>query len=265
MALNLITNPPTVLATDTDWTDLVARSDINMIGHGLSIPIFTLGNWETGALEPIVKEGSIIEVGGSFYQADSDTVLTADTGLSDGLCHIKLVPAGAGATVVPTLTSDALPTWDAEKGGWYDTDDKFLPFVMTKSSTSYTAKGEYVGQTALIIHYVNGGAYFSGDTSFGGNISSNLQMVGSLLPKTSIGGNEETISGGSYYELPRGCFNIFGVNNLLTIRFLQGGVWYDSNLSGNTDGVGGFVMSTGSNVRVYNDTGSPYTFRYHSF
>jgi len=148
MALLLITNPPTTLAVSSDWTDLVTRSSGNMLGHGLSIPIFTLNYWNSSATVPTVAEGAIIETGGSFYQADSDTALTLESGLTDGTVHIKLVPAGGGASVVPTITNDSIPTWDGNKAGWYDSDDKFLPYEMTKSGTSYTAKKEYIDQDA---------------------------------------------------------------------------------------------------------------------
>jgi hypothetical protein len=153
MALTLITNPPTTLAISSDWTTLVTRSNGNMLGHGLSIPIFTLTNWDGTTTRPLIAEGSIIEVGGSFYQADADTAIVDEGGISDGTVHIKLIP-GAGTpdplTVVPTLTNDALPSWDANKAGWYTGANKYLPFEMTKASAVYTVKSEYIDQNKLI-------------------------------------------------------------------------------------------------------------------
>jgi len=150
MALLLITNPPTTLGDSSEWTELVLRSTGNMLGHGLSIPIFTLTNWDATTTKPQIAEGSIIEVGGSFYQADADTALTDEGGLSDGTCRIKLVPAGGGGSVVPTLTNDSIPAWDANKAGWYDSDDKFLPHEMEKASAVYTVKSEYIAQSKTI-------------------------------------------------------------------------------------------------------------------
>jgi len=146
MSLLLIPNPPDVFVTSTNWATFLTRSNGNMLGHGLSIPIFTLTNWDASTTIPEITEGSIIEVGGSFYQADADTALTPEGGIANGTVHIKLVPAGGGASVVPTLTNDSIPAWDGNKAGWYDSDDKFLPFEMVKASAVYTLKGEYKDQ-----------------------------------------------------------------------------------------------------------------------
>ena len=197
MALNKIPNPPTALIDDADWTTFVSRSGYGMIGHGLSIPIFTLTQWESGALIPEIATGSIIEVGGSFYQADSDTALTADTGLIDGTVRIKLVPAGGGATVIPTITSDALPSWSAPKGGWYDSDDKFLPHIMTKSGTSYTGKGVSVLQDANIKFFIDGDANFPGAVTVGGalNVGSGAVFNGALSGITNLTASGDLFTG----------------------------------------------------------------------
>jgi len=177
MALLLITNPPTSLVVSSDWTDLVNRSGKNMIGHGLSIPIFTLTEWVTGTTKPQIAEGSIIEVGGSFYQADADTALTDEGGLTNGTVHIKLVPAGGGASVVPTLTNDSIPAWDAVKGGWYDSDDKFLTFEMVKTSAVYTEKSEWTNQNKNIKTFIDGSMFLAKDLLLNGS----LTVIGTIV------------------------------------------------------------------------------------
>jgi len=156
MSLILITNPPTELVASTDWTDLEARSNANMLGYGLSIPTFTLTNWDGSTTIPAIAQGSIIEVGGSFYQADVNTALTLEGGISDGTVHIKLDTTDAGATMTPTLTSDSIPAWDATKSGWYTGVVKYLPFEMTKASASYSLKGEYRDQNKTVLFYTDG-------------------------------------------------------------------------------------------------------------
>ncbi len=152
MALELITNPPTELVLSSNWTTFVTRSNANLLGHGLSIPIFTLTNWDGTTTIPAIAEGSIIEVGGSLYQAESDTALVNDAGLVNGTVHIKLVPSGEATplTLSPVLTNDAIPAWSTNKTGWYDSADKFLPFEMTKASAVYTLKYEFVDQNKTI-------------------------------------------------------------------------------------------------------------------
>ncbi len=171
MSLTLITNPPTSLTVDTDWTTFVAREGVSQIGTGLSIPIFRLTNWDSGTSRPLVEIGSIIEVGGSLYQADSDTDIVDDASIVDGLCFIKLVPDVL--TVIPTLTNDTPPAFNAEKAGWYDGDEKWLPFVLTRagSGSSFVSKGEYVDQNKNVIRYIDGGTYMSGATQVGGALT----------------------------------------------------------------------------------------------
>lgn len=195
MPLNLITNPPTTFAISSDWTTLVTRSNGNMLGHGLSIPIFTLTNWDSSTTIPEVAEGSIIEVGGSFYQADSDTALTPEGGIIDGTVHIKLVPAGGGASVVPTLTNDAIPAWSANKAGWYDSDDKFLPHEMTKASAVYTDKSEYIDQNKYIrLSNNTTGVTLNGEFVNTGNITSSGDILASDIEGTDLTANNDVIT-----------------------------------------------------------------------
>ncbi len=197
MALLLITNPPSTLTVSSQWGDFVNRSDKNMLGYGLSIPVFSLTNWDASTTKPQIASGSIIEVGGSFYQADSDTALTDDGGLSDGTCHIKLVVAGGGASVVPTLTNDAIPVWDADKVGWYSGTTKFLSYEMTKASAVYGSKGEYQDQNKYIKFNVNSSGlgignqiiykkYYKATSPTGGAmftaLSSWVPTTGSVIP-----------------------------------------------------------------------------------
>lgn len=226
MSLNLITNPPTALVISTDWTNLVTRSNANMIGHGLSIPIFSLTNWDGSTTKPAIAEGSIIEVGGSFYQADADTALTDDAGLIDGTVHIKLVPAGGGASLVPTLTNDSIPAWDANKAGWYDSDDKFLPFEMVKATAVYTEKVEYISQQKK-----------------------------EVLRPASISGSWDFSAPGSQI-IPKGKYYIFHINLPIDFSFIEiftSGSWRPfSNgqfgLEASTRG--DYIESDGVNMRV---------------
>jgi hypothetical protein len=181
MALVLIDNPPSVLAVDTDWTTFLTRENASNLGTGLSIPIFTLTNWDSSTTIPAIAEGSIIEVGGSLYQADADTALVDDAGIANGTVHIKLVPAGGGATLTPTLTNDAIPAWDANKAGWYDSDDKFLPYEMTKTSAVYTDKSEYMNQNKTISNSPDKGILT--DSISYKTEGSHISFNGSIKPK----------------------------------------------------------------------------------
>lgn len=210
MALILIDNPPTTPTLTSQWTDFVNRSNANMIGHGLDLAIFTLSNWDGGTAKPQVEKGSIIEVGGSFYQADSDTALTDDSGLADGTVHIKMVVSGSA--VIPTITNDSLPSWDSEQGGWYSSGERFLPHEMTRGSsgTTFINKFEYKFlQSAIVKLFANGAVYFPGAGEFGGtgtfggglSVGGNVGITGAITSVTSvaasgnISGNNASLAG----------------------------------------------------------------------
>lgn len=195
MALILIDNPPTTPTLTSQWTDFVNRSNANMIGAGLDLAIFTLSNWDGGTAKPQVEKGSIIEVGGSFYQADSATALTDDSGITDGTVHIKMVVSGSA--VIPTITNDSLPSWDSEQGGWYSSGEKFLPHEMTRGSsgTTFVNKFEYKFlQSAIVKLYANGAVYFPGAGEFGGtgtfggglSVGGNTAISGAITSVTNI-------------------------------------------------------------------------------
>lgn len=303
MALNLIPNPPSALTASSNWTTFVAREDIAAIGGGINMRIFTLTNEGTTA-RPEVAQGSIIEVGGSWYQADSDTALVDDAGLVDGIVHIKLVP-GTGTpdptTVIPTLTSDAIPAWDAEKGGWYDVDDKFLPFEMTRSGAItkvYTNKCEWINQSKSVKICNDGSVGLDGNLTVGGtgSIGSGLTIGGALSGVTSLsmGGtlsgvtslsmsgdlgavNNLTVNG---EHLPR----VSTTNAVISVpggstTLLPRGVYITVSATGiivEVLGSGGVwfgqsaappwaIFSDGANVRLRNPSGSPVNYNYRKF
>lgn len=251
MALVLIANPRNVLEDNSDWLNFVAREDKSNIGTGLSIPIFTLTNWDGSTTKPQIAEGSIIEVGGSIYQADADTALTDEGGLSDGTVHIKLVPAGGGATVVPTLTNDSIPSWNAVKGGWYDLDDKFLPFEMTKASAVYTGKSEYVDQNKSVKIYSNG--------NIGNDITINndLTVNGEILPELTV--NTSWAITTTPFVIPRGIYQASFSANSVVLEIFVLGSWrnlYKRNTASNNFDAGGAFFSDGANVRIKTFVGS---------
>lgn len=230
MALVLITNPPSTLVVSSNWTDFVAREDISNIGTGLSIPIFTLTNWDGTTTKPEIASGSIIEVGGSLYQADSNTALTDEGGLTNGTVHIKLVPTGGGATVVPTLTNDSIPAWDAVKGGWYDSDDKFLPFEMTKASAVYTVKSEFIDHNKLITRFTDGALKLSGALT----VATGISMSGALSGVTTAAITTGNITTGN-----------ITTNNVTTQNMTGTMKWkYYEKISGGTTGVWFTTLAT---------------------
>lgn len=75
----------------------------------------TLTEMDTTTI-PQVAAGSMVEVGGSLYEADSNESISGSA--SSGTNYIYLVPGSS--IVTPTWTTTA-PTWSDAKQGWYGT------------------------------------------------------------------------------------------------------------------------------------------------
>lgn len=146
MALLLIPNTASELTESEQWGELITRSNKNMLGYGFGIDTFTLTNWDDSVTKPQIAEGAIVEVGGSFYQADSDTVISNEAGIQDGVVHIKLEVISDGEEVTPILTNDTLPSWSANKVGWYSGTTKYLPYEMVLQSSEYLHKISFRNQ-----------------------------------------------------------------------------------------------------------------------
>lgn len=263
MALTLITNTNDELTDSDQWGELVVKVGKGDLGMGLSIPVFTLTNWDSSTDKPAVAEGSIIEVGGSLYQADGDTALTDEAGLSDGTCHIKLVPAVDGLTVTPTLTNDSIPTWDATKSGWYDGADKFLPFEMIQggTGTTWSVKGEYLDPEANILRGVDN-SYTNIKTNsilektdgsgitIDGALIKDTSIDSYILPKLEGSGTLSVTTSGTI--IPRGAYNIWNESIVdIAIEVYDGSNWYIVYSDAR-----GFIFSDGVNVRAKSSSGT---------
>jgi hypothetical protein len=272
MALNLITNPPTVPTISPDhWTDFVVRSDATMKGVDYANSKTCLTNWDTGTSKPEICQGSIFEVGGSFYEADSDTTLTDDAGIIDGAVHIKLVPNVGGTQVIPTLTSDDIPEWDSTKYGWYDGNDKFLPVEMTRSGAItkvFSSKFEYTNKNKINKLYSDGGIYIGGSAemetsvispigSFETVYSTILQMSGFKVTSIEVSPTLPVDTWVTVGTIPSN-------TTIIPIFYGSQGQWSDVELL-NYNGSGGSGLAAEDEIRLgvsYSGSGNPSTLYY---
>lgn len=123
--------------TNKNLTALMATEQAMTIGHFA----LSLSEMESTGY-PVIKAGSIIEIGGSLYHFTSDETIT-NTLTTDGKSYIKLVPSESGLTATTTTTA---PIWSPEKRGWYgigaSVGHRYI-CKMSKVGTSYTAKLYY--------------------------------------------------------------------------------------------------------------------------
>lgn len=119
--------------SDKNLTALMATEQAMTIGHFA----ISLSEMET-AVYPVIKAGSIIEVGGSLYNFTSDETIINQA--VDGKTYVKLIPSESGLTAVLTNTA---PVWSAAKRGWYgegtSAGHRYIA-TLIKSGTLYTNK-----------------------------------------------------------------------------------------------------------------------------
>lgn len=120
---------------DVDLTSVMETLDAQRQGyHKVS-----LTNMDSTG-EPEICEGSKIEINGALFEVDTDTAISGSP--SDGDVYIKLTPSGTSAAASYT---NVAPTWDDEKGGWYEaaTNNRYLNFKMVMDSGSWYNKIEF--------------------------------------------------------------------------------------------------------------------------
>lgn len=136
----------------------------------------SLSEWDTNVIPQIQGK---VEVGGSLVSFATLETITGSP--SDGVVYIMIVPnVGAGTAVAEwTTVAPTESDWDESKNGWYNGNDRWLPFVMTKSGSNYSAKGRIVSkQDVETILYANGNIVLGGTIDGGSslNIDGNIEL-----------------------------------------------------------------------------------------
>ncbi len=127
---------------DLNITNHLEQMDATRQGHHK----ISLTNWGSTAV-PAIASGSKIEVNGALFKFTSDEAIGGSP--SDGNVYIKLIPDEGLVTAEFTNTA---PTWDTQKGGWYQpgTNNRYLNFTMHKSGSSYLNKKEIPNSPRLL-------------------------------------------------------------------------------------------------------------------
>lgn len=119
---------------DQDIEDLMLSTDAQRKGYcGVS-----LTNYDNTTV-PAIAAGSVVEDNGALYKFSTEESISGSP--ADGTIYIMLVPSGSSITAEFTATA---PTWSDDKQGFYGTggnaNNRYLPFKMIKSGTSYSKK-----------------------------------------------------------------------------------------------------------------------------
>lgn len=117
----------------SDYGPTVADANIENLmstvdGQRRGYDFVTLTNWDATTSAPAVSVGSIIEINGAVFEVSSSNVTIGSVpGGATSDLYIKLTVSG-GSTVTADWTTTA-PSWDAEKGGWFNGTTKYLAFI----------------------------------------------------------------------------------------------------------------------------------------
>ncbi len=119
---------------DPNLTRLMDAVDVERIGFCA----VSLTHYDDD-VEPEIAAGSKIEINGALFEFDTDESITGSP--ADGTVYIKLIPDENAVSAIFTATA---PTWDTTKQGWYEaaTNNRYLPYEITKSGSSYSNKCE---------------------------------------------------------------------------------------------------------------------------
>ena len=134
------------------------------------------------ATAPKISTGSVIENNGALFYANADeTISTTDpytsATVADGIVYIIYQISGTTLTAAFTATA---PTWSDNKQGWYGTGaqsgNRYSPYMMLKSSTSYTNKYFTFGNSSDKMIYFASDATERSTTSTSFVYESNLSI-----------------------------------------------------------------------------------------
>ena len=132
---------------DSDWSSFITIVEKTNRGfNGISLSAIDT----TSA--PTVIDGSIVEVNGAIFQfttAETITGWPSAATVGDDY-YIVIVPAGTVATAVFTASA---PTWSETKGGWYDSNDRYVGGLAWGGSATYLNKYLIENRQDLISSY----------------------------------------------------------------------------------------------------------------
>lgn len=118
--------------------------------------------------EPVVEDGSKIEISNEIYSFTGNESITGWSGISNSTqAYIYFVPAGSACTVIFSATA---PTWDTAKNGWYNGNNRAIWAVYRDSSGSYTSKNKMGRKGETVTAIINVGDW-NMDTSAAETIS----------------------------------------------------------------------------------------------
>lgn len=152
---------------------------IQRIGY-IAMSISNLDNTS----EPLIEEGSVIEIGGALHQAASDQDVDVNSDFAGIANSTKFYGYINGSTLIPALTTTA-PTWSTDKQGWYDATEVHRYYMNAYKDGSGNWTGKSIIQSKMNTDLPSGSIVM-----YGGSVAPGgwLLCDGSAISRTAYSG-----------------------------------------------------------------------------
>jgi hypothetical protein len=238
MAITQYTEPATVNPSLTDWQNSIARDNASSRGFAE----VDLDDYEDGATAPKVAVGSRFDNNGALYVVSGAAEsISGIAGISNSTTFYVYFDVSAGVF----LASTTAPTFDKEKRGWYNGNDRALFRIYKDSSGEYDKRG-----------FIENVESISSDLDIKGELSlfPNISSLGDRVRvNTSVSsGSQLTLDAGIYYL----ALSTGGASTGTIDIFLSTSSWLQTHFLGNSDSWFGLFFSDGTNIRINCTAGS---------
>lgn len=234
MAGSLIQMPSNGSATWEEFPDIVqaGQKQINNID---------LTNWTSTSI-PQVAAGSNIVINSAIYTFSANETIVDLAGVANSTeVWFKAVPSGSSCTV-SAVTADA-SSWDADKGGYYDGNDRYFGGCYKDGSGNYTNKWLYHRRNRIL----NVTDY---DGSGNANVNELVKFASGLFLNAGTYGTQ-AITSLATWTPSEGLYVLEADSGYLHIQVLDGATWRPT-LYPSGAAVNGLVYFDGVNIRIKN-------------
>ena len=121
--------------SQVDKSSAIGYLQAQVLGYEAVTTTKQNANYYDPTVTQYIKAGSIIEISGELYKFASDEAITLPAFTVNTIFYVKFVPSGTTCTVATTATA---PTWNEQKNGFYDGNDRYLFNSFMKFSNQYT-------------------------------------------------------------------------------------------------------------------------------
>ena len=229
MSITKITDPAAVPAAVSDYQAQNELTQSALTG----LAKITLSEYDTDAV-PAVKVGSVFNVGGITYSVSTaDETPSGYAGIAVSTTFYLYFDAGTELFVY----SSTAPVWNDAYQGWYNSDDRAF-FSMYKDATGLLYELKTALRNPNVMENIE--------------IGNNLSIGGSIIPTNTPISGGQAITAGSNWVVPQGIYAMALTSTWLDLQIYVSGAWR----SAETTGTNACVISDGTNVRVYNSSGT---------